>query len=210
MNTLESLVESETAYSSFSRATCHILSARHVIRCRRRYETVQLRDCIPEILFINAHDGRTATQFRLALYRPICTNGLAVCDETLPAWRVPHRGNILEQVIAAALAQAGQFEAAGAYVERMERTPLAPEQCLAFAADAIALRFPKARPDHLEPAAVLEPRRPEETGHDLWTTYNVIQSRGATHNCTYVELPFTWSKALNSCRPEILRAICST
>ena len=37
------------------------LSARHAIRFRRRYETVNLRDAIPEILFINGHDGRTST-----------------------------------------------------------------------------------------------------------------------------------------------------
>jgi Domain of unknown function (DUF932) len=36
-------------------------AARHVIRLRRRYETVQLTDSIPEIVFINGHDGRTAT-----------------------------------------------------------------------------------------------------------------------------------------------------
>jgi hypothetical protein len=41
--------------------TSSLLSARHVIRFRRRYETVQLRDCLPEILFLNGHDGRTAT-----------------------------------------------------------------------------------------------------------------------------------------------------
>jgi hypothetical protein len=35
-------------------------AARHVIRLRRRYETVQLTDSIPEIVFINGHDGRTA------------------------------------------------------------------------------------------------------------------------------------------------------
>jgi hypothetical protein len=32
----------------------HMLSARHAIRFRRRYETVTLGDCTPEILFINS------------------------------------------------------------------------------------------------------------------------------------------------------------
>jgi hypothetical protein len=31
-----------------------MLSARHAIRFRRRYETVTLGDCTPEILFINS------------------------------------------------------------------------------------------------------------------------------------------------------------
>jgi hypothetical protein len=36
------------------------MHARHLIRLRRRYETIQLRDAIPEILFLNSHDGTSA------------------------------------------------------------------------------------------------------------------------------------------------------
>jgi Domain of unknown function (DUF932). len=151
------------------------LSARHAIRFRRRYETVSLRDCIPEILFLNAHDGRMATQFRLALFRPVCTNGLVVCDETLPVWRVPHRGNTLDEVIAAAIRQSEQFAEVGAWVERMERTRLEAEQRVAFATCAISLRFPNKQPEGLDPAQLLRPRREEDQGNDLWTTYNVVQ-----------------------------------
>jgi len=48
------------------------LHARHVIRLRRRMETISLRDAIPEVVLWNAHDGsgaylrrifRTTTQF---------------------------------------------------------------------------------------------------------------------------------------------------
>jgi hypothetical protein len=34
--------------------------ARHVVRLRRRYETIQLRDSIPEVVFLNSHDGTSA------------------------------------------------------------------------------------------------------------------------------------------------------
>jgi hypothetical protein len=36
------------------------LHARHVVRLRRRFETVQLRDSVPEIVFLNSHDGTSA------------------------------------------------------------------------------------------------------------------------------------------------------
>lgn len=158
-----------------SQTASRLLSARHVIRFRRRYETVTLRDCICEIIFLNAHDGRTATQFRLALYRPICTNGLIVCNDQLPVWRVPHRGQILDEVIAAALQLAEQFSHVAAWVERMQRTLLEPEQRLTFANDAIDLRFPKGRPEGLAPEHLLAACRDEDRGNDLWHTYNVIQ-----------------------------------
>jgi hypothetical protein len=34
--------------------------AQHVVRLRRRYETIALRDSVPEILFLNSHDGSSA------------------------------------------------------------------------------------------------------------------------------------------------------
>jgi hypothetical protein len=36
------------------------LHARHVVRLRRRFETVQLKDAVPEVLFLNSHDGTSA------------------------------------------------------------------------------------------------------------------------------------------------------
>jgi hypothetical protein len=36
------------------------LHARHVVRLRRRFETVQLNDSVLEILFLNSHDGTSA------------------------------------------------------------------------------------------------------------------------------------------------------
>src|SRR5262249_37569660 len=39
--------------------------AQHVVRLRRRYETIALRDSVPEILFLNSHDGSSAYQLRM-------------------------------------------------------------------------------------------------------------------------------------------------
>jgi hypothetical protein len=149
--------------------------AAHVIRFRRRYETVSLSDCIPEILCLNSHNGKNSLQFRLALYRPICTNGLVVCHETLPVWRVPHRGNVLDEAIEAVIAQSEQFAAVGAWVERMQNTQLQESQQLDFATRALALRFPKDRHLRMPPARLLEARRSEDAGTDVWHVYNTVQ-----------------------------------
>jgi Domain of unknown function (DUF932) len=37
-----------------------LLHARHVVRLRRRFETVQLKDSTPEVVFLNSHDGTSA------------------------------------------------------------------------------------------------------------------------------------------------------
>ena len=36
------------------------LHARHVVRLRPRFETVQLRDSVAEVVFLNSHDGTSA------------------------------------------------------------------------------------------------------------------------------------------------------
>jgi hypothetical protein len=36
------------------------MHTRHLIRLRRRFEIIRLRDAIPEMLFLNSHDGTTA------------------------------------------------------------------------------------------------------------------------------------------------------
>lgn len=79
-----------------------------------------------------------------------------------------------------------RFGDLGTMVERMERTLLDEPARLAFAAEALALRFPKDRPGTVTPSDILKPRRPEDDGNDLWRTYNTVQLWGAPHNCTYV------------------------
>ena len=151
------------------------LHARHLIRLRRRLETVSLRQSVPELLLLNSHDGTSAYQLRVGIFRAVCTNGLVVSVGVLPAWRVLHRGGVVDQVVRGALEMSERFGVLGTMVERMEHTQLEEPERLEFAAQAIALRFPKDRSGTVTPSDVLKPRRPEDEGNDLWRTYNVLQ-----------------------------------
>jgi hypothetical protein len=151
------------------------LHARHLIRLRRRVETIALRDAVPEILFLNSHDGTSAYQLRVGLYRVICTNGLVVSAGVFPPWCVRHRGDVVANVVQAALEISQRFEILAGAVDRMERTPLDRLQQLDFAAEALALRFPTDPPGTVEPSRLLIARRSEDLGNDLWRTFNVVQ-----------------------------------
>ncbi|HEY4367114.1 MAG TPA: DUF932 domain-containing protein [Steroidobacteraceae bacterium] len=70
------------------------LHAWHVVRLRRRLESVQLKDAVPEIVFLNSHDGTSAYQLRMGIFRVVCTNGLIVSKGAFPAYCVSHRGNV--------------------------------------------------------------------------------------------------------------------
>ena len=159
-----------------SRRVVSPLHARHLIRFRQRVETIQLRDSIAEILLLNSHDASGAYALRAGLFRVVCTNGLVVSAGDFPIWRVAHRGDVVGEVVQGALEISHRFGALAASVERMERTQLEEERRLEFAAEALALRFPEAPVTGIRPAQLLEPRRSEDVGNDLWRTFNTVQT----------------------------------
>jgi hypothetical protein len=151
------------------------LHARHVVRLRPRFDTVHLKDSIPEVVFLNSHDGTSAYQLRMGLFRVVCTNGLIVSRGAFPAYCVSHRGNIVDDVIAGALELAERFESLATQVERMEQRRLFKDEQLTFAARALALRFPDPAQSGMEPLQLLACRRAEDVGDDLWRVYNRCQ-----------------------------------
>ena len=152
------------------------MHARHLIRLRRRFETIQLRDAIPEILFLNSHDGTSAYQLRVGLFRVVCTNGLVVSAGVFPVWRVDAPGRRGRRCRGRARSRSasasrcwrsrwsgwsGRFSMQGSGWN----SPVRRSQ----------LRFPKDLPGAMEPSQLLVPRRPQDVGNDLWRTFNVIQ-----------------------------------
>jgi hypothetical protein len=134
--------------------------ARHILRLRRRFETIELKDAIPEIVFLNSHDGTSAYQLRMGLFRVVCTNGLIVSRGAFPAYCVSHRGDV---------------EFLAAQVERMEQRRLLKDEQLQFAEAALAIRFPDPAQRGMQPSQLLNCRRVEDLGDDLWTILNRVQ-----------------------------------
>ena len=149
--------------------------ARHVVRLRRRFETVALRDSVPEVVFLNSHDGTSAYQLRLGLFRAVCTNGLIVSVGAFPAYCVAHRGDVVDQVVTAALEASERFETLASRVERMELRRLDRDEQIGFAVKALALRFPELDKAGIQPSRVLECRRVDDTSDNLWTVFNRVQ-----------------------------------
>jgi Domain of unknown function (DUF932) len=152
-----------------------LMHARHIVRLRRRFETVQLNDSVLEILFLNSHDGTSAYQLRIGIFRVVCTNGLIVSRSAFPTQCVRHRGNIVDEVVVGALQMTERFESLAAQIEHMEQRRLPKEEQLQFAERALELRFPNGADSGLEPAQLLTCRRTEDVGDDLWRITNRIQ-----------------------------------
>jgi len=149
--------------------------ARHMIRFRHIRESVTLVDAIPEIVLINSHDASSAYQLRAGLYRPVCTNGLLARIGDFGLIHVPHRGNVLANVVDAARRLLEGFSGLRTHIERMAETRLDEAQQFRFAEAALRIRYRNGQ--HLPYAAgrLLEARQAVDLGNDVWRTYNVVQ-----------------------------------
>ena len=134
-----------------------------------------LSDAIPELVLLNAHDGRSAYQLRVGLYRPICTNGLMVALGELAAVHVAHRGDVVESVVTQALQLAEQFGLIAEHVQAMESRLLRTDEREEFATRALALRFDAQRAHAIGVGQVLQPVRAEDQKPDLWSAFNIVQ-----------------------------------
>ena len=149
--------------------------ARHMLRFQHPRDSVTLVDAIPQIVLINAHDGSSSYELRAGLYRPVCTNGLMVQLGDFGLIHIAHRGNIVRNVVEAALAMISDFGRVGEVVQRMASVKLTPAQRLEFARRALAVRYPHAQHQPVTPEQVVVPRREADARFDVWATYNVVQ-----------------------------------
>jgi threonine synthase len=114
------------------------------------------------------------------LFRLVCTNGMVVSEGRCETVRVPHKGDIMGQVIegsfkvlehsADALAAAGEWQG----------VRLSPDEQRAFAETAHALRFGDAEGEAhtpIRPEQLLQPRRSADAAPDLWHTFNRVQEQ---------------------------------
>ena len=147
--------------------------ARHLLRFRPQLREVTLEDAIPEIVIVNAHDGTSAYQVRAGLYRPICTNGLMTKLGDFGVIHVPHRGNVVANIVEAAQRILGEFEPVAVAVRGMVATYLSDRAQLEFAEVAVAIRWRDEMP--VRPRQLLGARRPADIGDDLWRIYNTVQ-----------------------------------
>ena len=68
----------------------------------------------------------------------VCTNGMIVSRGAFPAYCVSHRGNVVDEVVAAALNIAERFESLAGQVERMEHRQLFKDEQHDFALQGMA------------------------------------------------------------------------
>lgn len=148
--------------------------AAHVLRFRNA-NLPTINGNVIEAVMLNSHDGSTAFQLGFGIYRIACANGLVVCTASLGSIRMVHSGLNLDAVFRAAATLTNRAPEVAATVERWSNITLDGEQQLALARRAVTARWQNAT--FVDMDRMLRPQRAEDTGTDLWTSFNRVQER---------------------------------
>jgi hypothetical protein len=155
---------------------------KHLIRFRHAGQTGAARkvgDVFPEVVLVNSHDGTSAYQLMAGCFRLVCLNGMVVADRELATVRVPHKGDVVGQVIEGSYTVLEESIRAIDQADAWAGVTLSRDEQVAMAESAHVLRFGEGEPGEavtpIRPEQLLAVRRHEDTARDLWTTTNVLQ-----------------------------------
>lgn len=155
---------------------------KHLLRLRQ-VDAKGVDGTVSDIILVNSHNGGCCYQMLAGAFRCVCANGI-VSGDVMRDLRIPHKGDVVERVIEGAYEVIGRAEQTYEAIEAMRSVHLDRDEREAFAIGAAALRWEDPEKMPIQPTQLLEPRRSEDGGRDLWTTFNVAQEhliRGGDH-----------------------------
>ena len=143
-------------------------------------------NAFPRIIMTNSHDGLQAFKFSVGIFRLVCSNGLVVADEKFSDFKIRHKGYSfaeLRDVVAQAVKDLpNKVEV----LNKMRTKILTKDEKQKLALDAMLIRAgitpdsdkaKKFEYDEETIEDILEPKRNEDKGDDLWKVFNVIQEK---------------------------------
>jgi len=149
---------------------------KHVLRFRRldNSSALNIGDSIPELVLTNSHDGSSAYETMLGLFRKVCSNGLHVPNGTIQSVKIRHSGKASDEVIEGSFRLLNETPKLLDTVQSMQKTILDTNEQLIFASIATKIRYGQSHTP-INSSHLLNARRVEDRGSDLWTTLNRVQ-----------------------------------
>ena len=155
---------------------------KHMLRLRHASQTADKEAY--EVILLNSHDGTSSYQMMSGLFRFVCKNGM-VCGDLVEEVRIPHKGNVADSVVEGAFAVLDGADLVREVRDDMRALTLNEGEGQAFAHAALQLRYdPEAGAAPVTERDILRARRMDDTGDDLWSTFNRVQEnmlKGGLH-----------------------------
>jgi len=166
------------AGQSRSRIEGKAMFTKHMIRFRSQDQTLTaVGDSVLETVLVNSHDGTSAYRLSMGVFRLVCSNGLVVADALVQSVAIRHVGNITERVIESTREMLTNAPTVADAINRWRQIQLSQAEQLFLAESAHALRFEDNNNLAVAIPAqkLLAPRRYNDNGTDLWSTFNRVQ-----------------------------------
>lgn len=149
-------------------------------------------EAYPRIILTNSHDGFNSFKFMVGLYRLVCSNGLIICDEEFANISIKHINYTFETLRETVKAAIESVPSKVRIINTMKSTVLTEDEKKEFAAKAIKIRKNVPEDEKLSISRetieeILNPKRKEDEGNDLWNVYNVVQERLMKGEFSYSE-----------------------
>ena len=148
---------------------------KHIIRFQRADQIGHATEYRPEVCLVNSHDRSSAYQLHAGIFRLICGNGLIIADATFEHISLRHVGFNPDQVIEAGFRVLENVPQLTENVESFRARRLTPSEEKAFAESALLLKYDDLKKSPIGAEKLLESRRYDDEGNDLWKTFNRIQ-----------------------------------
>lgn len=136
-------------------------------------------DAFPRIILTNSHDGMQAFKFSVGIFRLVCSNGLVVADEKFSDFKIKHKGYTFEELRNVVRQAVEDLPNRVQVMNDMRDRVLTEEEKNQLALDSMLIRAGVKTLDYDQETIqdILEPKRKEDEGNDLWTVFNVIQEK---------------------------------
>ena len=133
----------------------------------------------PQVLLINSHDGKSSFQFRVGLFRLVCSNGLVICTENFGSMKIRHIHYNFGELQNTINGIMEQLPLTVDSMNKMKEIKLDQDQLIEFAQKAVSTRFSedKLKAINIDYKELLEPTRKEDADGSLWSTFNLLQEK---------------------------------
>lgn len=153
---------------------------KHMIRFRHAasMHPMIVGDILTEVVLVNSHDGSSSYKLMAGLFRLVCSNGMVVSESMQESITIRHSGNVIDAVIDGSTRIVENAPKIMDTVNFWTNLQLTAGEQNALAESAHILRFGDCEgkvDTPITPAQLLQPRRNQDTGSDLWRTLNRIQ-----------------------------------
>ena len=130
-------------------------------------------DSFPQILLTNSHDGKAAFNFRVGIFRLVCSNGLVISDADFNNVSIRHINYTFESLQTKINEIIAKLPGLVNKINVFKAKTLTEIEMNDFATKASQLRTKKT----VNIMDVLSATRTEDQGNDLWVVFNRVQEK---------------------------------